>query len=322
MGAQKEIASEREKADKESQFTQEEQKIIGKIIFQIKKSKAENMNLNDNEIKNLVKGANDKLIDGARRQMESFQKYLKYKSKYISLKKSQNGGGNHEKSKKKTNEYVWTNKNAEEKANELTGIFGPPTHTCIDSKNNIEYVKWQQDLDNDNFKYNAYHGVDMIKITNYAPNKLHPYEAPVYVIVGKFMKVPDSLLGPLKYASETINIEQLSVPKNINEEYIKSKGNKELALVTGSCASVTISVITLQFVHDMVENDKAKEFKKIGQETYDNYRKSYDDAIHNYLCEGKIEPKIDSDFFKKFSPEKFKEKAKIVKLDDCEYKKN
>ena len=77
----------------------------------------------------------------------------------------------------------------------------------------------------------------------------------VYLIVGKYINVPDNLLGPLKYASETINIEQLFVPLTYQQKYA-STGVKDVALVTGSCASVTISAITVQFVMDMIEKHK------------------------------------------------------------------
>ena len=82
--------------------------------------------------------------------------------------------------------------------------------------------------------------------------KVHPYPAIVFVIATKLLHVPDNLLGPLKYASETINIEQIQTNKTINNYYART-GKKLKAKVSGSCASITISVITLKFVEDMVE---------------------------------------------------------------------
>ena len=67
--------------------------------------------------------------------------------------------------------------------------------------------------------------------------------------------MPEHLLGPIKHASETINIEQLFVPEKYAENYYNT-GQKEVAMVTGSCASITISSITIKFVEDMIEKFK------------------------------------------------------------------
>ena len=96
------------------------------------------------------------------------------------------------------------------------------------------------------------------------------------------------MLGPLKYASETINIEQLFVPDTYAEKY-KNTGEKDVALVTGSCASITISAITVQFVIDMIAKYK-DEYKSL--ELYDTFRNEYDRRIHNYLCGRGIEDPI------------------------------
>ena len=52
--------------------------------------------------------------------------------------------------------------------------------------------------------------------------KKHPVPAPVYIVVGKYINVPEHLYGPIKYASPTINIEQLYIPKKQNDKYEKN----------------------------------------------------------------------------------------------------
>ena len=137
--------------------------------------------------------------------------------------------------------------------------------------------------------FGKYGGCDYIKIHGEPSKKYHPYPAIVFVIIGKYINVPDMLMGPLKYASETINIEQLFIPKRYSEKYYNT-GVKELALVTGSCASITISAITLQFVIDMKEKYKSVEKT---DKLYKIFRDEYDRRIHDYLCGKGITDKID-----------------------------
>lgn len=244
---------------------------------------------------------------------EHLEKYRKYKAKYISLKKNslQNGGGLFSKTADWQNQKNWSTNGPYKKCMELAKILGTPNFVSRNSNGMIEYVKWQNELDSSDFKYGALKGVDMIKITNYVPKKTHPYMASVYVIVGKFIHVPNHLIGPLKYASETINIEQLSVPKNDNQKFVDT-GNKPRVLLTGSCASVTISSITIKFAEDMIARDKDLTLANVKKETYEEYRKEYGNRISNYLCGKGISPKIDW-----FNPEDFEEKAVMGPIDAC-----
>ena len=140
-----------------------------------------------------------------------------------------------------------------------------------------------------------------------------PKEAPVFVIAGKYMEVPDHLFGPLKYASETINIEQLFVPKESNDNFIKTNGEKTLALVTGSCGSVTISAITVAFVEDMIRKHKST---KLNIEDLNKpFKTEYDRIILKYLCGRGME-----EYAKEWlQPEKFGEKEinVIIKDESC-----
>ena len=235
------------------------------------------------------------------------EKYLKYKAKYVSLKNQSGGGELHN----WQDENKWTNKGAFKKCMKLSAVLGNPNYVSISNGNMIESVKWQNDLESTSFNFGAIRGVDMVKINNYKAEKLHPYKASVYVIVGKFLNVPDHLMGPLKFASETINIDQLAVPREINQKYVNNNV-KLFALVTGSCASVTISVITLKFVEDMISRDRGKSFNDVDQALYQEYRAEYDKRVSNYLCGNGIVPSISW-----YNATDFDENPKMNKIDAC-----
>ncbi len=166
------------------------------------------------------------------------------------------------------------------KYNSLISILGQPNYIESDASNHLKSATWMSPLDNFN-DFGKYGGADYIKIHGVPSKKWHPYPANVFLIVGKYINVPEHLFGPIKYASETINIEQLFVPKKYSDKYYNS-GKKEVALVTGSCASVTISAITVQFVMDMIE--KYKKNTKKCLELYETFRNEYDRRIQDYLC--------------------------------------
>lgn len=161
----------------------------------------------------------------------------------------------------------------------LVRILGKPTYVEVDGEKKLKSATWQSPLDNFH-GFGKYGGSDLIKIHGTPSKKWHPHPAKLFVILGKYISVPEHLLGPLKYASETINIEQLFIPKKYSEQYFET-GKKEVALVTGSCASVTISAITVQFAMDMIQKyqDDVRSL-----ELYETFRNEYDRRIHNYLC--------------------------------------
>ena len=203
--------------------------------------------------------------------------------------------------KKNTNKIIITNKNIKEKYFDLVKVIGDPTYLEIDGGNKMNSATWMSPRENFN-DFGKYGGCDYIKLYNHSGMKYHPHPAPVFVIVGKYINVPEKLFGPLKYASETINIEQILVPENYAQRYGKT-GKKEIALVTGSCGSVTISVITIQFVIDMIK--KHKNSTKC-LELYDEFRQEYDRRINDYLCGDGITDKIewfDNKFFNE--PDKY-----------------
>ena len=167
----------------------------------------------------------------------------------------------------------------EDKYRSLVNIIGVPTYHELDSYKNLKSATWMSPLDNFS-EFGKYGGCDYIKIHGVRSKKYLPYPANVFLIIGKYVDVPEHLLGPLKYASETINIEQLFIPKVYSDKYYNT-GKKDVALVTGSCASVTISAITVQFAMDMIE--KHRDNKK-SLELYDEFRYEYDRRIHDYLC--------------------------------------
>lgn len=126
---------------------------------------------------------------------------------------------------------------------------------------------------------------DEITIHEDIYNKYHPHKAIVFVIARKLIHVPDHLLGPLKYASETINIEQIQTTKEISKKYYDT-GKKEKAMVTGSCASIIISVITLDFIIDMV--NKYRNFVRISDNLRSEFRNEYNKRVHEYLVGNKV----------------------------------
>ena len=184
------------------------------------------------------------------------------------------------------NKLHMKNRMATNKYTELLKILGKPTYIEKGPNSTINSVTWMEELDNFSAS-GKFGGADYIKLYGKPSKKWHPHPANVFIIVGKYINVPDHLLGPLKYASETINIEQLFIPKQHSDKYYNT-GAKEVALVTGSCASVTISAITVQFVIDMINkyrNDTDK-----GLELYNEFRKEYDRRINKYLCGDGYDP--------------------------------
>ena len=185
------------------------------------------------------------------------------------------------------------------KYKDLLKILGEPT--LIENKQDYttESVTWKLDLDSENFKYGKYNGLDYIRLNGYVARKNHPIPAPVFVIVGKYINVPEHLYGPLKYASPTINIEQIYIPQKHNLHYEKT-GEKKVSLVTGSCASITISAITLKFVEDMI--NEYKNNINVTMDLHKKFRNEYNLRVLTYLCGKGISNKISW-----FSPDNFNE---------------
>lgn len=249
------------------------------------------------------------MSDEGKSKLELYNKYLKYKTKYY---------------RQQLNFFIftndfekqnWRNENAQNKAIELEKALGKPTYVCMNNSNmnnsdmnnsNVEYVMWRQDLETQSFKRGFYHGLDMIKVMDSNHRKLHPAVAPSYVIAGKLINVPDILVGPLKFASPTINIEQIYVPIGDNDKYIKEggkdlkenvdMGNNEtkeynndtsfknkMSMVTGSCASVTISAITIMFVENMIKEHGDKNISEVNEKLYQAFRDKYNVALINYF---------------------------------------
>ena len=101
------------------------------------------------------------------------------------------------------------------------------------------------------------------------------------------MEVPDHLLGPIKYASETINVEQLFVEKSTNEKFGKT-GKKGKVLVTGSCASIDISTVTVAFVEKMIQ--KHKNNLNVNVKLHQEFKDEYDKVINRYIEKKEYDP--------------------------------
>ena len=171
-----------------------------------------------------------------------------------------------------------TNIVSRKKAKEIGEVHGIPSVIEKDLKGNVLSVTW-----------NNIEGHHSVTVYNDIYRKWHPYPAEVYVVTRRLIKVPDHLMGPLKYASETINIEQLRADKEENFRYGKT-GKKAHSLVSGSCASISISAITLKFVEDMCK--KYKEPMANPYKLFKEFRDTYDARVANYLQGKGMKPRI------------------------------
>ena len=199
-------------------------------------------------------------------------------------------------------EIKFNDSKVNDKYNSLINFISYPTYIEKYKDDSLYSVTWVEKLYNFT-DFGKYGGLDYIKLVNEPAIKYHPHPASVFVIAGKYMNVPDNLLGPLKYASETINIEQLFIPKEYQDLYGRT-GEKTYALVTGSCASVTVSALTVYFVEDMIQ--KYKDSNKNTQNLYKIFRNEYDNRVKDYLCGKGIIPDIPW-----YHPESFGEEKKI-----------
>ena len=209
----------------------------------------------------------------------------------VVLLSKKNNEKNNEKNNNKNNEIKkkFRNFKVQDKYYTLVKYIGEANIVELDSDKYVHSITWQSPLD----KYNGqgkYGGLDYIKLSGYITRKYHPIPADCFVIVGKYINVPNHLMGPIKYASETINIEQLFIPQRHIQVY-EETGKKEVALVTGSCASITISAITIKFVEDMIMKYKDNLNVHIPV-LYKEFRKEYDSRVLNYLCGGGTKPAI------------------------------
>lgn len=200
---------------------------------------------------------------------------------------------------KKDSNIIFKDEKVRYKYKTLEKILGIPPF--IETNDNLftESVTWRLNFDDNEFIYGKYNGLDYIRLNGYIAKKNHPLPADVFVIVGKYINVPEHLYGPLKYASPTINIEQIYVPQKHILHYEKT-GIKNVSLVTGSCASITISSITIKFVEDMIE--KFKDNMDTTLDIHIKFRKEYNLRILSYLCGRGIKPVIPW-----FDPLNFKE---------------
>ena len=203
------------------------------------------------------------------------------------------------KKKEVEDNILFNDEKVRKKYNILKNILGEPP--IIELYNNLyaESVTWRMNYKDKNFIYGKYNGLDLIKLNGYVARKNHPIPGPVFIIVGKYLKVPEHLYGPLKYASPTINIEQIFILEEHNLEYEKT-GIKNISLVTGSCASITICAITIKFIEDMI--NKFKDNMDTTLDIHIRFRKEYNVRILNYLCGKGIIPEIPW-----FDPLNFKE---------------
>lgn len=163
----------------------------------------------------------------------------------------------------------------------LKSHLGEPTLIEMNKNGKITKTTWNRKI-----------GLDGIEYHFSKKYKWHPYPAHVNIYAFKYLNVPEDLIGPLKYASETIKIDEIDIPYKYSKLYHKS-GKKLRAKVTGSCASVLISAMTIKFVEDMVK--KYKNVKKDSNRftsLYDLFRNEYDSRIKIYIDTKEVNPPI------------------------------
>ena len=163
-------------------------------------------------------------------------------------------------------------------AKQIISVHGNPSLVEKDNKGYVTKLTWKN-----------IEGCDGVIVKGDVKYKWHPIPAITYVFAYKFMPVPDKLVGPLAYASETINIDYIDVPDKESNHYYKT-GEKLLAKVSGACASITISVITIKFVEDMISQYSNSGYNS--DYLSDIFRKEYDKRILNFLCGKGIVPEI------------------------------
>ena len=173
----------------------------------------------------------------------------------------------------------FSNKMVNKTAQSIIKVHGNPNKIEINTKDkSINKMIW-----------NNIDGCDGVIVKGDVKYKWHPIPAVTYVFAYKYMPVPEKLQGALSYASETILVDYIDIPKEHSRNFYEN-GTKLMAKVSGACASITISIITIKFVEDMVV--------KYGNTQYDSeylsqiFRKEYDNRILNYLCGKGIVPSI------------------------------
>ena len=222
---------------------------------------------------------------------------------------------------KKFEKYSFKNDKIQTKYHSLVENIGYPTYIEMGANGVLNSATWMAPLNNYSPGFvgvkthqNEAEALDYIKINAFLGRKHHPIAADMFVVAGKYIKVPEELIGPLKFASETINIEQLAVPRHLNNNFGETQKDdkKGKALVTGSCASVTISAITIKFVENMIKLKDTEKLKNMSLDDINSFFKSeYDKMLLDYLCHKK------STYIKWFNAEDYGESDSIDSIQQC-----
>ena len=173
----------------------------------------------------------------------------------------------------------FSNKMVNKTAQRLIKSYGNPNRIELDSKTKKATKMTWHNVD----------GCDGVIVKGDVKYKWHPMPAVTFVYAYKYMNVPEKLQGALMYASETIGVDYIDIPEIHSKNYYKT-GKKMMAKVSGACASVTISVITIKFVEDMVTKYGQSQFDI--EHLYQVFRNEYDTRILNFLCGKGIKPSI------------------------------
>ena len=155
------------------------------------------------------------------------EKYLKYKAKYLNLKnretftnniKFPQNGGTDDKSNVWENENNWTNKGAFKKCMELVQHIGHPNYVSH-NKNMIESVKWQKELDVQNFTFGSINEPIVITGVNIKKNDIIVADQSGVVCIPK--ELITKTLNLLKKISKQEEILEDQVLKNDVQDWDK-----------------------------------------------------------------------------------------------------
>lgn len=163
-------------------------------------------------------------------------------------------------------------------AKQIMNVHGNPSLVEKDKEGYITKLTWKN-----------IEGCDGVIVKGDVKYKWHPIPAITYVYAYKYIPVPEKLVGPLCHASETIDIDYIDVPEKESKHYYKT-GEKLIAKVSGACASITISVITIKLVQDMISEYSNSNYNS--DYLSDIFRREYDKRILNFLCGKGIVPEI------------------------------
>ena len=177
------------------------------------------------------------------------------------------------------NVHKFINDTLKTEYNNLYRYLGTPDFIEKNKNNLVTSVVYKNNLDGE-IKLGDYNGLDYIKLDYFIKYNNHPEIMSNNLSIGKYLKIPESLFGPILYSSATFSIEQLNVGHKFNTEY-KNTGKNKYVLLKCECNNINIGVISINFIMNMIKKYKNRE--NINMKLHILFRDEYDKIINNYL---------------------------------------